>query len=93
MPKPKITFQQDPYIILAVIVTVLLIFIFAFMPRNAVRDCHMTSQNSAKQRLMLRANAEPDNAEYKQAIRSGLFIEQDYLTFYRNCMRGKGYQS
>jgi len=83
--------KYNSAILTAAIITLVVLFAFAFKPRSAISTCHLTAQGSAKQRLMLRAKAEPNNTEYVQAIRSGLFIEQDYLTFYRNCMRSKGY--
>ncbi len=42
--------------------------------------------------MQARAQLDPQNQDYQRAMQAGMFVDQDYLTFYRNCIRAKGYE-
>ena len=83
---------SDKWFVFAVVALVLSLYFFSLNPTKAVRQCHDSSQASAKNSMQARAQQDPENEDFQRALQAGMFVDQDYVTFYRNCIRARGYQ-
>jgi hypothetical protein len=81
----------DKWFVFAIVALILSLYCVSFKPTRAVSMCHNRAQESAKNSMQARAQQNPQNADYQLAMQAGMFVDQDYLTFYRNCLRSKGY--
>ncbi|HLD32297.1 MAG TPA: hypothetical protein VJB10_01770 [Candidatus Peribacteraceae bacterium] len=82
----------DKWFLFAIAALLLSLYLLSFRPTRAVRFCHSSAQESAKSSMQARLQQNPQNQELQRAAQAGLFIEQDYATFYRNCIRNRGYE-
>lgn len=82
----------DKWFVLAMVALVLFLYVLGLKPVRAVKYCHATAQSSAKATMQTRAQLNPENQDYQRAIQAGMFVDQDYVTFYRNCIRARGYE-
>ncbi len=77
--------------LLALIALVSSLYLFGVRPTRAVSACHAVGQQLARGRLAQRIQADPENKQFVNAFNTGLFLQDDYQTAYRNCMRERGY--
>ncbi|PIR52825.1 hypothetical protein COU76_04220 [Candidatus Peregrinibacteria bacterium CG10_big_fil_rev_8_21_14_0_10_49_10] len=82
---------SDKWFLFAIIALLFSVYFFSIKPTKAVQACHNTAQASAKNAMQARAQQSPENPDFQRALQAGMFVDQDYVTFYRNCIRTRGY--
>lgn len=98
MPPPKTTgfqvalfLRNHRWFLLALLVCVAGLYLFGVRPLHTVSSCHAVGHQIARSRLAQRIQAEPNNEQFVKAFNDGLFLQEDYQTAFRNCMRERGY--
>ena len=83
---------SDKWFLFAIVALVLSMYCLSFRATRAVSICHKTAQESAKVNMQARVQQNPQNPDLQRAVQAGMFVDQDYTTFYRNCIRARGYE-
>ena len=78
-------------LLLLLFISVVAIYSFGLRKPFSVSWCHAKAQDTARNLMHQRAQANPGNAQLAEAARASLYANEDYAPFYRNCMLERGY--
>ena len=78
-------------LILLLLISIMAIYSFALRKPFSVSWCHAGAQETARNLMRQRSQANPSNTQLLEAARANLYANEDYAPFYRNCMLERGY--
>ena len=84
---------KDRYFYLILFAVLAALYLFGIRDHYSIASCHNFAEEQARERLIARVKADPDNKTLIQAAQANLYANEDYQPVYRRCLLSKGYQS